>query len=175
MAFLQGPKFAKPSLIIGKPYPDHVFVGDLFNHPLVRSAEVPSANSHASARALAKIASVMAAGGNAHGVHLMKSSTYALAHGNVTSKYDKVVYAKTKFTSGGWCVFDTKFAYNRQGSVGWFGLGGSAIQWHRELNVGYGYACNLVGADLGNLNSALVQNEILNCARKVKLARRLSE
>lgn len=29
--------------------------------------------------------------------------------------------------------------------------------WHRELNVGYGYACTLIGADLGNRNSSIVQ------------------
>ena len=44
-------------------FPDHMFVCDLFNHKLMKEAEIPSANMHSSSYALAKVASVMAGKG----------------------------------------------------------------------------------------------------------------
>jgi hypothetical protein len=73
----------------------------------------------------------MANGGTTHGVRLLSPETYDLATGNVVEKEDKALMAKTKFNRGGWCVFDNNFAYYRHGSIGWFGIGGSALQWHR--------------------------------------------
>jgi hypothetical protein len=83
-------------------------------------------------------------------------------------KFDEVLRAKTKFTLGGWAVFDTGVGYKREGCVGWFGIGGSAIQWNSELNLGFGYACNLFGASLYNFNSYLVQKAVIGCAKRVK-------
>lgn len=142
----------------------------MFNNPIMRQAEVPSANGHASAYALAKVASVMSAKGTEHGVQLMSNETYEIATGNVTEKFDKAVNFKTKFCRGGWCLFDSPFAFGqyRHGSMGWFGIGGSAIQWHDELNIGYGYTPTLVGAELGNKHSALVQDSVIRCVKKIK-------
>ena len=92
--------------------------------------QAPSANGHASAFALAKVASVMAMRGSAHGVSLLSEETYKRATGNVTEKKDMTLSATTKFNRGGWSIFDTKFGYFRHGSIGWFGIGGSALQWH---------------------------------------------
>ena len=141
----------------------------LFNHDLIREAEIPSANGHASAYALAKVASVMAHRGDAHGVRLLNSGTYDKAVGNATVKYDRAISQTTKFTAGGWHIFDSAFAFghNRHGSIGWFGIGGSALQWHDELKMGFGYAGTLQGAELGNKNSSIVQNEIVKCAKRI--------
>jgi hypothetical protein len=154
---LAGPKHGRATLLVEESVGPTEGVIELFNDPIMRSAEAPSCNGHASARAMAKIASVMAAGGTAHGVQLMSQRTCLLAQGTPVLKYDSLIRVKTKFTRGGLNVFDGNIAYDRQGSVGWFGIGGSAFMWHNELNVGFGYACTLFGADLGNKNSALVQ------------------
>jgi hypothetical protein len=160
-----GPNYANPSLIVDTT--STFTVTELFNHPSTRSCEAPSCNGHASARAMAKIASVMAAHGTAHDVELLSKETSMIAQGNPTIKFDKMLFQNTKFCAGGWSIFDSKFAYNRQGSMGWFGIGGSALQWHHEFKIGFGYACNLFGAELGNKNSALVQNAVIDCARKI--------
>ena len=101
----------------------------------MRAAEIPSANCHASARAMAKLGALMAGNGTLNNLTIMSNKTVHLAQGNPNEKYDKVVKATTKFTTGGWAVFDSDFGCNRQGSIGWFGIGGSVLQWHRELNV----------------------------------------
>lgn len=58
--------------------------------------------------------------------------------------------------------------YDRQGSMGWFGMGGSACQWHNETGVAFGYTVSLFGANLYNKNSATVQNCVINCARELQ-------
>lgn len=89
---------------------------------------------HATARALAKLAAVMAGDGTAHGVTLLSAASVELSH-HVTEadvKYDSVLKASTKFNRGGWNVFDNhNFAHYRHGMVGWFGIGGSVLQWQR--------------------------------------------
>ena len=79
----------------------------------------------------------MAGGGALGEIRIMSPQTAALAQSRPTEKYDQVVKSVTKFTTGGWAVFDSDFGCNRQGSVGWFGIGGSVLQWHRELNVSW--------------------------------------
>merc|ERR1711934_1157646 len=55
----------------------------------------------------------------------------------------------TKFTQGGVCHFDSKYASTyfevlankpREGFYGWSGLGGSCFQWHPELNISFAFA-----------------------------------
>jgi len=43
---------------------------------------------------------------------------------------------------------------DRKGFVGWTGFGGSAIQFHQDENIGFGYAMNLVAIDLKNCSYA---------------------
>jgi hypothetical protein len=165
--FLEIPK---PSIILGQGESDFLYLDEMFNHPSMRLAEVPSANGHASAYALARVASIMAGKGTSNDVTLLSKETYEKSTSNVTEKFDHAVNFKTKFCQGGWCVFDSPFAYGqyRHGSIGWFGIGGSAIQWHNDLNLGYGYTPTLVGADLGNKHSAIVQDSVIKCARALK-------
>jgi CubicO group peptidase (beta-lactamase class C family) len=166
---LFGPKYTRSTLVLGEGHPEFLDVVRLFNHPLTREAEIPSANMHASARALAKVASVLAHDGAAHGVQLLSEQTSQVAQGGLRREYDEVLYTHTTFSKGGWCHFDDpKLAGDRQGSMGWFGLGGSAIQWHSEMKVGFGYTCNMIKADLQNGHSALVQRAVLDCARRQK-------
>lgn len=167
---LFGPHYAKPTLVVGEEHgvADDAYVVDVFNHPVVRAAEIPSANGHASAYALAKVASVMAAGGAAHGVKLLAEPTYAAATGKVSRKYDRAVMSHTKFTTGGWNVFDSAFGFYRHGSIGWFGINGTVLQWHEELKIGFGYTCTLMAAELGAKNSSLVQNEVIRCAQQMQ-------
>lgn len=84
---------------------------------------------------MATLAVLMAGGGTLRDTRIMSQHTAELAQSKPTEKYDQVVRSMTKFTTGGWAVFDRDFGCNRQGSVGWFGIGGSVLQWHRELNV----------------------------------------
>ena len=89
---------------------------------------------HANARGLARLASVMAGDGSAHGVTLLSPNTVQSCHevSPEDVKFDSFLNARTKFNKGGWNVFDSNnFAYNRHGMVGWFGIGGSVVMWQR--------------------------------------------
>mgnify|MGYP005994031823 CR=1 FL=1 len=89
---------------------------------------------HATARALARLAAVMAGDGSALGVRLLSAATVQQSHAVSAAdvKFDSVLQAPTKFNRGGWHVFDNHdFAHYRHGMVGWFGIGGSVLQWQR--------------------------------------------
>jgi hypothetical protein len=84
---------------------------------------------------MAKLAAFMAGNGALGDKTIMSAHTAQVAQGNPTEKQDTLLRETTKFTTGGWAVFDTDFGCNRQGSIGWFGIGGSVLMWHPELKV----------------------------------------
>ena len=54
----------------------------------------------------------------------------------------------------------------RDGFFGWFGYGGSVMQWNPELKIGFAYVpaeFNVV--DLLNEKGALIQDIVLKCAK----------
>lgn len=164
-----GKNYALPSLVAGEGMDPYMEVTELFNHPSVRNCEAPSANMHASARALAKVAAVMAGQGSAHGVTLMSPETVEKSHevNDEDIKMDSVLNAQTKFNRGGWNVFDSdRIAHHRFGMVGWFGIGGSVMMWHRNMNIGFGWANSLMVPDISGPNAAAVQNAITLCAMR---------
>ena len=57
----------------------------------------------------------------------------------------------------------------RAGYYGWLGFGGSVMQWHPDLNIGFGYAPSLLEwYDLGNSKGAKMQELVVQCAKSAK-------
>ena len=57
----------------------------------------------------------------------------------------------------------------RDGYYGWLGFGGSALQWHPHLKIGFGYAPTLMAwHDAPNLKAAALQREVVKCALALK-------
>lgn len=135
----------------------------VFNSPDARKSEIPSANGHASARALAKVAATIAAGGiSPDGVRLLSDEGVADAHGSpVTKRMLGMVFT---FSNAGWCLWGDK----RLGFVGWMGLGGSVVQWHREEQIGFGYALNSMQVMPFNSAAYLLQKQVLACVLTAK-------
>ena len=53
----------------------------------------------------------------------------------------------------------------RAGFVGWMGFGGSVMQWHPGLDMGFGYTCTLLTWwDLANTKARKLQKEAVKCA-----------
>ena len=53
----------------------------------------------------------------------------------------------------------------RAGFVGWMGFGGSVMQWHPDLDMGFGYTCSLLTWwDLANTKARKLQKEAVKCA-----------
>ena len=57
----------------------------------------------------------------------------------------------------------------RAGFVGWMGFGGSVMQWHPGLDMGFGYTCSLLTWwDLANTKARKLQKEAVRCAVALK-------
>jgi len=144
---------------------------DLFNDPSLVMGETPSANTHASARGMAKIAATLANGGQWQGVEILSPSAWQALHANPK---DAAMGFKTTFTQGGIAKFSTptngssrlERALNqgREGFYGWMGLGGSIFQWHPEKQIGFSFVpTSLHVLDLVNERAKTYQKEVLNC------------
>ena len=52
----------------------------------------------------------------------------------------------------------------REGWYGWFGLGGSLMQWHPDLKIGFGFCPSFMNAeDVLNQRGATLQNIVKQC------------
>tara|TARA_B100000029_G_scaffold387413_2_gene383420 strand:- start:529 stop:936 length:408 start_codon:yes stop_codon:yes gene_type:complete len=130
--------------------------------------ETPSANAHCSARGLAKLAAMLAQGGEFGGMQILSEAAWNAMHDNpVTS----IMGLKTTFTQGGIARFDTSVEdrmletalnHGREGFCGWMGLGGSLFQWHPEKKVGFAFVpTTLHTLDFINERGKVFQTEIL--------------
>jgi CubicO group peptidase (beta-lactamase class C family) len=162
----------------GKPPP---FEGmrkiSFFNEPAVAMGETPSANASCSARGLAKIAAMMAAGGKFDGTDYLSQSAWDAMHGEMVEA--DMGFGRNTFTQGGVAFFvestaeSTKvhkaFNAGREGFYGWMGLGGSLFQWHPQHRVGFGFVpTSLHVLDLFNERGKAYQAEVIACIKNLK-------
>jgi CubicO group peptidase (beta-lactamase class C family) len=162
----------------GKPPP---FAGmdkiAFFNEKAVAMGETPSANANCSARGLAKIAAMMAAGGKFDGAEYLSQSAWDAMHADPVEA--DMGFGRNSFTQGGVALFtesnassthvDRAFNDGREGFYGWMGLGGSLFQWHPEHRVGFGFVpTSLHVLDLFNERGKAYQAEVLACVNKLK-------
>jgi len=152
------------------------------NSPAWRRAEIPSANVHASARALAKVAAVIVEGGAICRNDAAHAQTEACSEQRIISKegirtanadaVSKVTTGiarsrTTYFSNAGWTAYkNMQDGCGREGYVGWMGAGGSAFQWHPEQRIGFGYAMNQMELTPSNERAAALQKVVLDCAVK---------
>lgn len=73
-------------------------------------------------------------------------------HENPTISKDYFIGVISKFNQGGVNLFDTDQEFGKEynnlnGFTGWNGYGGSILQYHRELEIGFAFAMNLVSSE----------------------------
>ena len=57
--------------------------------------------------------------------------------------------------------------HNREGFHGWMGLGGSVVQWHPELKIGFAFVPTLLDTmDMFNARGAALQQIVKDCSVK---------
>ena len=67
------------------------------------------------------------------------------------------------FDDANW-IESEKFNKNREGFYGWFGLGGSIVQWHPELQIGFAFIPTFLNVpDLLNCRGAVLQQIVKDC------------
>lgn len=149
-----------------------------FNQPDLAMGETPSANANCSARGLAKIAAMMAAGGKLEGKEYLSDQAWTALHDNPVQENMGGLFS-TRFTQGGVNQFvestasssglERDFNQGREGFYGWMGLGGSIFQWHPELDIGFGFApTSLHVMDFLNERGKAYQAEVLACIAQQK-------
>jgi CubicO group peptidase (beta-lactamase class C family) len=162
---------------------------NFFNMLEVQRAEIPSANGHATARALATLAALVVEGGVLPLSALNTAAARAAAEkasadgsngslrlvsaeGIKRAQSDLVQKAtfgpvRTSFTNAGWCVFDnSRLGPGREGYVGWLGAGGSVLQWRPDLRIGFGYAASRMEISPRNLRGEVLQAMVAECAAR---------
>jgi CubicO group peptidase (beta-lactamase class C family) len=149
-----------------------------FNEPIVAMGETPSANANCSARGLAKLAAMMAAGGQWAGTEFLTEEGWRALHDNPLQA--DMGFVTTSFTQGGVALFvepaqksskaDKALNVGREGFYGWMGLGGSLFQWHPQHKIGFGYVpTSLNILDLVNERGKAYQTEVISCVEKIRM------
>ena len=145
---------------------------EFINEAAVAMGETPSANTYSTARALAKVAAMMAAGGQFGDEEFIAKSAWDAMHRDPVTA--DMGFVTTTFTQGGVALFpktdshstklDKAINLGREGFYGWMGLGGSLFQWHPENDIGFGYVpTSLNVLDLVNERGKAYQAEVLMC------------
>jgi hypothetical protein len=134
-------KYVRPTFAPDK-IGEYMFVVDLFNDKKTRTAEIPSGNMHANARALAKVANCLLVPNEEPSTttapsspfkRLLSIETIVNACSHATSNFDNLMKSHTVFTRGGWSVFSGGVGYDRQGSLG--KLMKCILLYHAHLNL----------------------------------------
>ena len=118
------------------------------NHAEWRRAEIPGANGHGTARALARLYGVLARGGSQAGVHLLSDDALARCHAEQSQGEDLVLRVPTRFGQG--------FMLSQRGvkgatmgpsarTFGHPGAGGSLAFADPERRIGFAYVMNRMG------------------------------
>ncbi|MBU2622732.1 MAG: beta-lactamase family protein [Proteobacteria bacterium] len=115
------------------------------NSRVTRAAEMPAANGHTNARALAKIYGVLACGGASGGVELISSETLARATKKQVGGIDEVVGAEMYFGLGFMLARPSTDNVVGQQTFGHFGYGGSVGCADPDVKLGFGYTMNQLG------------------------------
>ena len=149
---------------------------EFFNDNRMRRGETPSANAHSSARGLARVAAMMAAGGRLGNVQCLDQSAWEALHRDpVPANMGGVL--PTRFTQGGVDRFlpstsdspllEKALNDGREGFYGWMGLGGSIFQWHPQAEIGFAFVpTSLHVLDFLNERGKLLQAEVLRCVAR---------
>jgi len=110
-----------------------------------RSAEVPAANGHTNARALARLYGALARGGELDGVKVLSPEGITRSYTEESFGKDEVLLITTRFTTGFMLTKpDDPFGPNPH-SFGHPGAGGSLGFADPDSRIGFGYVMNKMG------------------------------
>jgi CubicO group peptidase (beta-lactamase class C family) len=129
-----------------------------------RSAEIPGANGHGTARALARVYGVLARGGDQDGVHLLDRAGIARCREEQSHGPDLVLPVSTRFGLGFMLPqerHDARFGPSPH-AFGHPGAGGSVGFADPDARVGFGYVMNRMGPRILLDDRAIALVEAMN-------------
>jgi len=136
-----------PDGLAARAFTNPASIGYGVNNAAWRTAEIPGANGHATARALATVYGVLARGGAAGGYRLLDAAGIARCREEQSHGPDLVLVIPTRFGLGFMLPQDrpdARFGPNPR-AFGHPGAGGSVGFADPEARVGFGYVMNRMG------------------------------
>jgi len=122
-----------------------------------RSAQLPSANAHATAAGIARIYAALAAGGVLDGVRVVDSGALAAAVQEQVYGDDQVLRRPSRFGLGFQLTHPERRFGSAERSFGHFGAGGSVGFCDPDAGLAFGYVTNQMGPRWRNpRNTALM-------------------
>jgi CubicO group peptidase (beta-lactamase class C family) len=122
-----------------------------------RAAEIPSTNGHASARGVARVYRMLAAGGRLDGRRFIDPGVLRRAVTEAVYGDDLVLHRPTRFGLGFQLTQPERPLGPGPGAFGHFGAGGSLGFCDPDAGVAFGYVMNLMGPRWQNpRNRALI-------------------
>lgn len=116
-----------------------------------RGAEIPGANGHSTARAIARIYGALACGGELDGVKLISSANLPRCYTEQSNGMDEVLKIPTRFSLGYMLSQPGAQLGPNQHSFGHPGAGGSLGFADLDAQVGFGYVMNQMGEAAASL------------------------
>ncbi|HLW71649.1 MAG TPA: serine hydrolase domain-containing protein [Candidatus Binataceae bacterium] len=127
--------------------PANIFLQETTNSRAWRAAEIPGANGHANARALARIYGALARGGEVNGVRVFGPKEIERCYTEQSNGQDAVLPLTTRFSLG----FMLSQPHSKMGpnprAFGHPGAGGSLGFADPDAKLGFGYTMNQMGLD----------------------------
>lgn len=127
--------------------PDVLCKHDVVNSAEWRQAEIPAVNLHATARSVAKVYALLAAGGELEGIRLLKTETAALLQRPSDVQVDKVFGFESSWALGfqhrGWTDEATGETMGSRFGLG--GIGGSSAWGNAQGGIGFAYLTREMG------------------------------
>lgn len=110
-----------------------------------RGAEIPAANGHTNARALARLYGALARGGETQGVRVMPAAQIAACYAQESRGPDEVLLVSTRFSPGFMLSQPGEEMGPSPRAFGHPGAGGSLGFADPDARVGFGYTMNKMG------------------------------
>ncbi|MFZ5722450.1 MAG: serine hydrolase domain-containing protein [Pseudomonadota bacterium] len=141
---------ADPQGITARAFANPLSITTGTNTPEWRSAEIPAANGHGTARAVARFYAALAGGGTLDGVEVLPRDILKYCSEEQSAGSDAVLGIDTRFSCG-WMLSqnrpNTAFGPGRR-SFGHPGAGGSVGLADPDRRIGFGYVMNRMGAHI---------------------------
>jgi CubicO group peptidase (beta-lactamase class C family) len=128
-----------------------------------RAAEIPSTNGHATARAIARIYSALAAGGAVDGMRLLQPETLQQAVAEASSGTDFVLGRPSRFGLGFQLTQPERPLGPNPAGFGHFGVGGSLGFADPDAGLAFGYVMNRFGSRWQNPRNRALIDAVYAC------------
>jgi CubicO group peptidase (beta-lactamase class C family) len=131
--------------------PNTTLLPETTNSRAWRGAEIPGANGHSTARALARIYGALSCGGELDGVRIVSSASLPRFYTEQSKGLDEVLKFPTRFSLGYMLSQPGAQLGPNQRSFGHPGAGGSLGFADLDARVGFGYVMNQMGEAAASL------------------------